>query len=244
MIMKKLLALILALMMTVCLFAACGEKEEAKVDETATVRPLAEEALALVVARDAEALLPKLTDEDPAVDPGKSLVAKCNSYAAVITKFEAQVDTWEISDELKAEVKAYAATKADEVLASFKAEGVKDVTDMSGVITASAKAQLLNVTGDAYKAIYTAPGNYAKFAGVECPEIKEVMTEEETAAVAKADEDAKAAIKVMTIDELKVVTDNVFAAIQDCVVDTDVAFQYKKVNNEWKINYVGISAVE
>lgn len=242
--MKKLLALILALMMTVCLFAACAEKEEASVDETATVRPLAEEALALVVARDAEALLTKMTDPDPTVDPGKSVVAKFNSYAAVLTSFEAQVDAWEISDELKAEVKAYAATKADELYASFKADGIKDVTDMSGVIAVSAKASLLNVTGDVYKAIYTAPGNYAKFAGVECPEIKEVMTEEETAAVKKADEDAKAAIKVMTIDELKVVADNVFAAIQDCVVDTDVAFQYKKIGNDWKINYVGISAVE
>ena len=242
--MKKLLALVLALMMTVCLFAACGEKEEAKVDETATVRPLAEEALALVVARDSETLLTKLTDEDPTVDPGKSVLAKFAEYDAVLANFEAQVDTWEISDELKAEVKAYAATKADEVLASFKADGVKDVTDMSGVIAVSAKANLLDVTGDAYKALYTAPGNYAKFAGVECPEIKEVMTEEETAAVAKADEDAKAAIKVMTIDELKVVADNVFAAIQACVVDTDVAFQYKKVGADWKINYVGISAAE
>lgn len=244
MVMKKLLALILALMMTVCLFAACGEKEEVSVDETATVRPLAEDALDLVVARDAENILTKLTDVDPAVDPGKSVVAKFDAYAAILTNFEAQVDTWEITDELKAEVKAYAAAKADEVLASFKADGVKDVTDMNGVIAVSAKAQLLNVTGDAYKALYTAPGNYAKYAGVECPEIKEVMTEEETAAVAKADEDAKAAIKVMTIDELKVVADNVFAAIQACVVDTDVAFQYKKIGNDWKINYVGISAVE
>ena len=115
---------------------------------------------------------------------------------------------------------------------------------MNGVIAVSAKATLLDVTGDTYKALYTAPGNYAKFADVECPEIKEVMTEEETAAVAKADEDAKAAIKVKTIDELKVVADNVFAAIQACVVDTDVAFQYKKVGEDWKINYVGISAAE
>ena len=259
--MKKLLALILALVMTVCLFAACGEKEETVADPSGEVRPLAEEALELIVKRDQETLLTKLSDPDPVVDPGKSIVAKFDAYAAVLTGFEAQVDTWEITDELKAEVKAYAVAKADAVLASFKAEGIQSVNTVGAVVNANGKAKLLDVSAKefdyGYAELYTAPGNMAEFVGVDfggAHPAKKVLpsaTPEEVTAnsdiAAKctaADADALAKIKTMTIDELKVVTDNIFAKIDTYVVDTDVSISYKKIDNAWKINSIGISAVE
>ena len=263
MVMKKLLALILALVMTVCLFAACSEeKEEGPKDETATVRPLAEDALELFVKRDQEKLLPMFTDPDPAVKPAKDVVDKYTAYDSIVANFEAQVDTWGIEDEeLKKEVKEYGKKKADEIYAMFKADGIKDVSAVGVIINANGKAKLLNVTAAeyeyAYPELYTAPGNYAiyidKYDGEQpAKKLLGTATAEEVAAntaladaCKAADTEAKAKLATMTIDDFKPVVDAIFAKMATYVVDTDVSIQYKKDDKgEWKIGMFSVSVIE
>lgn len=259
--MKKLLALIMVLAMTVCLFAACAEKEEGPKDETADVRPLAEEALELFIKRDVK-LYEKFTDPDPTVAPAKNVADKYTAYDALITNFEAQVDTWEIPDELKAEVKEYAKKKADDVYTKFQADGIQNVNVVGNVISASGKAKVLSITAKEYEysyaELYTAPGNYAAFVGVDfggkqpAKKLLSTATEDEIAANAAikdaciaADAEAKEKIKVMTIDELKPVVDKIFEKAGSYVVDAAVSFQYKKNDKgEWKISNFMVSEAE
>ena len=247
--MKKLLALILALMMTVCLFAACGEEEaEAPAADTTVPKEVTEnatKALDLLVAQNQEELLKNVVDPDPTAAANSSFISKLTAYAAVPTNFATQVEAWGLADDVKAEVNKYAETKAADLYRAFKANGVKSSVKSGEIVTVNAKAALLNVTGEEYSLIYS-PANMAKYTGVEYPTVADpaAPTEEETAAIAAADAEVKAKLAAMTIDELKVVTDNVFEALKAQVVDTDVAFQYKKIDKDWKINYIGISAAE
>ena len=202
------------------------EKNEPKEEETSDtlteeeeeeVKALAEEALELIVIRNQDALMDKMGDSNPQAPSNADVVSKLRSYNEVAEKFESLIDSLEITEEQKKELKEYGYEKVNAVYAKFCAEGIRNVkVNSNGMVVASAKADILNTSDVEYNLIYNKIAEYS--AGKE--------------------------LNDMTAEEIKSVIDKLFNDIESYIVDTDVVLQYKKVDEDWKINYVGISAAE
>ncbi len=169
--MKKLLALILVLMMSVFVFAACSEKEAGVADETPVVTEIAEACLAKIVALDDTAL-----DYTVAEKGAYTVISgKITALAGLAAKFDATIDDWEIPDENKEELKTYAAEKADAIVASFAAGAVESVTVSGDKANANCKATLLNNGAADYSAAFKVDEEEKALKDMTVDELKAVV---------------------------------------------------------------------
>lgn len=147
--MKKLLALILVLVMSVFVFAACESSEEKAAAAEEAVKTISAECLAKIVAVDEAAL--EYTVAQKGAE--KVITDKLTALSAMPAKFDTAIDGWEISDENKEELKAYAAEKAAEIVASYAAGEVESVAVNGEKANVSCKATILNTA--TYSAAFT-----------------------------------------------------------------------------------------
>ncbi len=207
--MKKLLALSLVIVMSVFVFSACEEKEAPAAAESAVVKTIAEECLTKLVQLD-DSLL-KLTVAEKG---GYNILSsKLTALKGLGAKFDAAIDSWEIADDAKATLKAYAAEKVQAIESGYSSGGVIGSTVTEDAANVNCTALLLNTAATGYSAAFT------------------------------VDETEKA-IKDMTPDEQKVLVETIAAKVQECVVETEVAFMLRVFDGEWLIVNAGVSAIE
>ena len=213
--MKKLMAIVLALVMAVCVFTACS-KEETKVENPAAatseedqkaISEVAKNCLDKIVALD-ETAVEYTVEEKGAFTTISSRIAKT---AAFKDSFVGAIDKWEIADADKETLKALAAEKADAILASFTADEIGEFTVNGDKANVNCTAALLNISAPEYGTLFTV--------------------------------DAEA-IKTMSIEELTKTVEDIAANAQKLVVATEVSFMFSKVDNNWVILNAGISAAE
>ena len=147
--MKKVLALILVLMMSVFVFAACESSEEKAAAAEEAIKTVATDCLEKLVAVDEAAL--EYTVAEKGAE--KVIKDKLTALSAMPTKFDTTIDGWEISDENKEELKSYAAEKAAAIVASYTAGGVESIVVNEDKANVSCKATILNTA--TYSASFT-----------------------------------------------------------------------------------------